>query len=474
MRRSQLENVHRGQNRHACVGWKRRNSARSQFKYRDGSEFPALIRVPTPAEKPAVQCPRGSNRSRGANRLAGLALAGLITTWFASIHFVAAQPPAADARPAPANSWDSPAQPPPPERIERWIQDLGNDAYAVRQEASERLLEAGEAAQVPLAKLAEGTDPETRTSARRLLAIIERTEFRRKVDAFAADVEGKQGRTLPGWNEFQKLVGSDLAARSLFVDMQRQEGPLIAAVLGKSDRKPESLWEARLQQLTRWEAPYGGRNVPPALGSCAAMLFLGSLDSMNVTDTDVSQLAFLLQRPPLTQLTNQDATPTPLRKLALAWLVECPNRSDGSLLQRINVISSIGLSDGLPFALRIISNDPLYMHVQPLTKGRALLVVAQFGSRKNVDDVEPLLEDSTICISLQQQLPGKPPLGVQVRDVALVTLLSLTEQSPSDYGYLNVHMATPRSYQLQSIFRENDQQRAEAIAKWRQWRAAHK
>ena len=28
-----------------------------------------------------------------------------------------------------------------------------------------------------------------------------------------------------------------------------------------------------------------------------------------------------------------------------------------------------------------------------------------------------------------------------------------------------------KSFQLQTLYRENDQQRAEAIAKWRQWRA---
>jgi hypothetical protein len=35
-------------------------------------------------------------------------------------------------------------------------------------------------------------------------------------------------------------------------------------------------------------------------------------------------------------------------------------------------------------------------------------------------------------------------------------------------------MATPRTFHLPSLYRENDKQRDEAIAKWRAWRATHK
>jgi hypothetical protein len=62
---------------------------------------------------------------------------------------------------------------------------------------------------------------------------------------------------------------------------------------------------------------------------------------------------------------------------------------------------------------------------------------------------------------------------VQVRDVALVAMLQLTGQRPADYGYAHAILQQPlKVYQPQSLFRENDQQRLQAIAKWRDWRAA--
>jgi hypothetical protein len=83
-----------------------------------------------------------------------------------------------------------------------------------------------------------------------------------------------------------------------------------------------------------------------------------------------------------------------------------------------------------------------------------------------------LLTDSSTCNGLQPQLPGQA--AVQVRDVALVVMLQLTGQRPADYGYVRAPMGPTNLNQLQSLYRDNDQQRLEAILKWRQWRAEHK
>ncbi len=56
-----------------------------------------------------------------------------------------------------------------------------------------------------------------------LVALIDRTEFHRRLDAFARDEGGHQGLTLPGWEKFRERVGGDPAARTLFVDMQRRK-----------------------------------------------------------------------------------------------------------------------------------------------------------------------------------------------------------------------------------------------------------
>jgi hypothetical protein len=375
-------------------------------------------------------------------------------------------PPAPPA--STANSSSNPNQ----DDIAHWIKDLSSDAFSLRQEAAVRLLAAGAAARPPLIELAAGSDPETRAAARRLVALIDRSEFRRRLEAFAADADGRQGLSLPGWPEYQKLVGSDQQSRALFVDMQRQEGPLIAATFGGSKRAPEELFESRLVRLAQWQNPNGERGNMPPVGSCAAMLFLAASPDITVTDAAASFVQNIIQRPPVNAALGPENSQPALRKLIVTWLLQCPNKNEDLLRQRLGVISTSGLTDALPLALRVC-NDPQYLDVTPLTKAIALLIVGQFGNRGDVAQLEPLLDDTSDCLPQQIQIPGQNATAVQVRDVALVMLLTLTDQSPADYGYTAARLTTPRNYQLQTLYRETDQQRSEAIAKWREWKTSH-
>ncbi len=204
------------------------------------------------------------------------------------------------------------------------------------------------------------------------------------------------------------------------------------------------------------------------------MLFLGSLPEMNVTDAAASFVQSIIQRSPVKDLLQPDSSQPAVRKLVVTWLLACPNKSEEVLRQRLNVVSTTRLTEALPLALQVATGEPQFLRVTPLTKAVATLIVGQLGSRADVERLEPLLEDSTVCLPLQVQAPGQPATSVQVRDVALVVLLHLTDQDPPDYGYTKAIMGSPRTFQLQNLYCENDQQRSAAIAKWRAWRAAHK
>jgi hypothetical protein len=160
--------------------------------------------------------------------------------------------------------------------------------------------------------------------------------------------------------------------------------------------------------------------------------------------------------------------------LAVAWLLHCPTKNENILQQRLSIISTAGLEEALPLPLAVIGGEAPYKRTQPFTRAVAALVIGQFGRAEHVDRLEPLLADTSTWNGngLQQQVPGQQ--AVQVRDVALVVMLQLTGQKPADYGYVNARSQPQRSFQLQSLYRDNDQQRNEAIAKWRQWRAANK
>jgi len=86
--------------------------------------------------------------------------------------------------------------------VDRWIAELGDDNYPTRKAAAERLATGGYAAHAALAKAAEGTDPEIRTSARRLLTLIDDSEFNRRLAEF-------------GWSGTPPIQLCDRQARQL-------------------------------------------------------------------------------------------------------------------------------------------------------------------------------------------------------------------------------------------------------------------
>jgi hypothetical protein len=356
--------------------------------------------------------------------------------------------------------------------VARWIEQLGDDAYAMRQAAAEKLLDAGSAAREPLLALVDDPNPETRAAARRLVALIDRSEFKRRLEAFAADVDDRQGLTLPGWDQFRERAGSDAAARALFVEMQRNEGALLAAAFGVAARPMSQMWEERLLRLVQWQVTGDNRNATPPLGSCAAMLFLGSVEGINVSDRGAMLVEHLIQRPPIRDSLQMGNYRPAVRQLVVGWVLHCPNQNEVLLGRRIYLASINELKEALPLALAVASGAGQYASVQPMTKAAAILLVGQFGGPEHVEHVEPLLEDSTVCMPRVSQAPGLAA-NVQIRDVAMVVLATLTEQQPSDYGYINARMQAQKMYQLQTLHVASDELREQAALKWRQWRAAN-
>ena len=362
-----------------------------------------------------------------------------------------------------------------PEDVSRWIEELSHDSFTVRQAAAAHLLEAGMLSRQPLLAVADGPDPEKRAAAKRLIVLIDQSEFHRRLEAFAADVDGRQGLTLPGWEQYRKLIGSDPAARELFVDMQRQEGALIAAVFGGSKREPSDLLESRLARLWQWQNGVGpNRNATPPLGCSAALLFLGSVPETEVSENATSLIERLLQQPPIAIMLRSEDQQDPVRRLGVAWLIHCPTKSEEILQHRLNIICGAGLPEGLPLARAVVDGDAPYTRSQPATRACAALAVGQFGNTDDMSRLEPMLNEAANVFPLQQQLPGQNT-SVQVRDAALIALLQLTNQRPADYGYLHARMMSPaKAYQLDSLMCEGDPQRAEPIAKWQRWKAAQK
>jgi hypothetical protein len=302
------------------------------------------------------------------------------------------------------------------------------------------------------------------------VVLIDRTDFARRLQAFAADTDGRRRLTLPGWKQYRKLVGDDPAARALFVDLQRAEGPMFAAAFDKSLQPPQRIWEERLMRLVSWQMTAGNRNVPAPLASCAAMVFLGSVPEIEMSDNGAMLVDNLIQRPPIRETIMSQGPRDPLRRLVTAWILHCPNASEEIVTRRLNLITGLGIREAIGLPLEIAGKNEKYANLLPITRARALTIIGQYGNKTHVEELEPLLADTSIVMPLQAPQPAQAVPNVQIRDVALVMMLYLTGQRPMDYGYLHARLQPQQAFVLESLFCESDEKRAEATAKWRAWR----
>lgn len=135
------------------------------------------------------------------------------------------------------------------------VKQLGDTKFAVREESAKKLLEMGRTSIAALRDGAKSDDEEIRSRCVSLIAKVKAAEWKRRADAYVADVDGKQQHDLPLLAEFENAVGRpDASARKLFADMMRTNGELLDVVAIDSKRGKAACLErakALLDQLRR-------------------------------------------------------------------------------------------------------------------------------------------------------------------------------------------------------------------------------
>lgn len=374
-------------------------------------------------------------------------------------------------------------------QIGNWIRQLNHDAYSIRQAAADRLLDSGFSARAALVEMADGPDPETRAAARRLVTLIDQTEFENRLAEFAADVDGRRGLTLPGWQEFGKLVGQDEAARKLFVAMYGQEASLIQRAIGNVAGDDDLRWEARIVQLNNHRGVGGDArfarlnirvepNPSPAtdesMGSYATMFFLAAMPETAMSDTAEMLVGQLVQRPAVTAAMQDRSNNNALRRLVSAWILRCPSRNEQVLQMRLNFVFLFELREAISLALDVAGGDPRFLAITAPTRATAVQVIGRLGTEQHIAVLEPLLEDASEVAPVQPINPVAPTVQtVQIRDVALATLLHLTGQDPQDYGFSKIRRHPQFLFDVSSLGMSGEAERAAAIRRWRAWRTAH-
>jgi hypothetical protein len=139
------------------------------------------------------------------------------------------------------------------------------------------------------------------------------------------------------------------------------------------------------------------------------------------------------------------------------------------------------LDAGVAAAREIISSRNAAREVRPNLE-RAVRFLVDYAELSAVDDLQPLLSDSSLWLrqfAVARQVgipatpvePPPPAVDVRVSDLVLLALLQVTGQDPAEYGFVDLqrdsdeHFATGRF--------ATEEARQTAIRRWKSWQATH-
>jgi hypothetical protein len=361
------------------------------------------------------------------------------------------------------------------------LASLGDDNYVVRRNAEQALLSRGEAVRSMLLSAVDThVDPEVRQRSRQLVAALDSIRARQYREALEARltafVEGElpqaSDEAFPGWKAFRESIGGDRTARELFAQMHRSEPELLSQLAGDPREFSRSL-SARLLKITQslsHPLPYYRTAITP--GRAAALFFAATRADVELDTKTASQLYSMASQQTIRPALAESGGDPMFRKVVGRW-VALDQKGDRNLAYyKVLLATQHDLKEGREAGLNLLRDDKAaatsYQYLQ------ALLAVARFGTEKDVEVVEPLLKNNTVCQTTTMSVNNvRRTYTTQVRDVALAVLVHLTGQDHRAYGFdrLQKNPRTVFASHTLGFEKDNDKGREEGLAKWQRWKA---
>jgi hypothetical protein len=366
-----------------------------------------------------------------------------------------------------------PATTQPKDDVASLIKKLGDDLFAVREAAANQLAKNGIAARPQLMMALSSSDAEVRFRARHILAVVVEADFQKRLAAFSADIDGKQNLSMPAWTAFKRVAGGDPAARDVFVEMQQSESTLLEAY----EEGPKAAAEMLRMRAASEPTVNVGRGrtvVQPTvsnLGSILTWLLVVSDPDVPLSD-DITAYAIQLPRKKIIQeaALNSSHDTNPQREVCRKVLGRWMQRNDLAsplMMQNLIYAAEFNLKEGVTPAAAVLK-----MQQSPANfKSMALLIIQRFGTKEHLPLAQALLEDHQLCFD---GVGNNQPTQVQLRDVALVTTIVLSEQDPTKFGFDHFVPLGHSLPNLNTIAFASDTDRQAAFQKWQEWQAGQR
>ena len=347
----------------------------------------------------------------------------------------------------------APDDQPPAELL---VQQLGDSEFAMRERATARLVELGMEALSALQHGARSNSREVRERSERILQVVVELDLQHRLDDFERGADPERDYGLPGWKAYRSLVGDGQPARSLFVAMQREEAKLLRHL----DASAESLNHALSQYCDAVLRQQQNQTGQLNLGSAASLLLLANDERVELSPVVRYTVYQACMEITFRSAVQSQSVREPVIRLLGGWIGR-----DARLPARY--VLEPGLVCEVP-ASAVRARAVLELPTTPVDYLFAALCLARFGNEADLPRLEKLLDDPAICLNSKV---GERIVATQVRDVALVSLLQLAKQDPAAFGFDRLQRTREYGFDLSSLGFFTDEQRAAAIAKWRDFRA---
>jgi hypothetical protein len=340
----------------------------------------------------------------------------------------------------------------PPQELSRardLVRKLGSEVYREREDAQAELARMGRLARPALLEaVASDADPEVRFRCSRLLPKAGADELKARLDTFLADADGKYEHDLPGLRQFRKQVGTDKAARDLFVEVVKS--PYNVEVLQALDRGAVEAGRAIADRRTLlFSDMQQHRLVPgrpaqpprqPTLADVACLLFAETLTPAKDIPrvgmwSGVSGVTFVQQATASVQTLSNPNAPhaDAYKRVVAAWM---ETRDDVNELAQLSYVAGQqlrGFPQSLPLLRKIVTTDGVYGYA----KAQAINFLVQQKGKDEIPFLKGLLANDALVTTVW--FGGNNGQNEQhqslLRDVALAQLVVLTGQRMEDYGY---------------------------------------
>lgn len=347
------------------------------------------------------------------------------------------------------------------ELVAKVVRQLGSSNFVTREEATQRLLLLGGAAEAALNEALKHGDREIRERSSRVLNLIRQRERETKLIAFRESSAEHDVDSFPGWRQFSERFGSDGAARDLYAQMLHDEWSLLEKFFDNELREQQrSLTSRRYLGLLRSQVGYPNYSV----GTMLTFFFIAA-ESPNSFDHH-PQLSSWVRHRKLTALLSagnpDQATPEGklVRKVVGAWIMAASGlHLNDRLALQLTMLYQLR-EEGRMIAEKVLKEDESL----PLSKSMAMQAIVLRHDTTQIKLIEPYLEDATILSTT-----GKRQR--QLRDIALACLMQLNGHDVAQIGVKPLRNTMHYAFDYNSLGFTSDEDRERAFELFRKLQA---